>query len=424
MAVGREEADLYAGPKYRAVPGAQPGTIAFALEPAEPEPVVSGPESGVETPEQTLGQAQASQTRLQDFQRTLTELTPRVVITPTILAINVTVYIVMLASGVDIMKPTIDSLLNWGANFGPKTTSGEWWRLLTCTFVHIGIFHILLNMWVLWDAGNLVERLVGNVGFLLLYMISGVMGSLASLFWNPFVVSAGASGAVFGVYGALLGFLLRERGSIPREVLSRLRNSGLGFLAFNILFGMTQAWIDQAAHLGGLGAGFLCGLALSQPLTPDARGARLGRNILVTVGGVVAIVAGVFSLFSVNPNLATFQAELAKFDSVEKKALNTFNSAILRVQQNQLKDAELANIVEREVLPEWRAARERLAGIGSLPAKMQSRLTDLLEYMKLRQEGWELLVQAARENNLQKANAANAKQAAAEAIARRLSGKK
>ena len=76
--------------------------------------------------------------------------------------------------------------------YGPLTLDGQWWRLLTCTFVHIGIIHIGLNMWVLWDIGQLVERLTGNVGFLLLYLLSGLFGSLASVYWNPEVLSAGA----------------------------------------------------------------------------------------------------------------------------------------------------------------------------------------------------------------------------------------
>ena len=95
--------------------------------------------------------------------------------------------------------------------------------MLTCAFLHFGIIHLAFNMWVLWQLGDLVERLVGNIGFLVLYIISGVGGSLASLLWNPMVISAGASGAVFGVGGALMGFILLRRDTIPAEVLKHLR---------------------------------------------------------------------------------------------------------------------------------------------------------------------------------------------------------
>jgi membrane associated rhomboid family serine protease len=369
------------------------------------------------------GQSLSPQHRLGEFRRTLVELTPHVFVTPALLTVNVAVFVGMVASGAHLMEPTIDSLLRWGANFGPKTTAGEWWRLLTSTFVHIGLLHLLLNMWVLWDVGCLVERMVGNVGFLVLYLVSGLMGSLASLVWNPFLVSAGASGAIFGVYGALLGLLLRGRGSIPTEVLAGLRNSGLGFLGFNILYGLTQSGIDQAAHVGGLGAGFLCGLVLGQALTPAAKAGRARRNVALAAGGLVAVVGGGFFLLGVHQNVGAFGTELEGFERVEKEVLATFNSAVEKARKQQLSDPEMADILERQMLPPWRAARERFEAIGPLPAAHQQRITTLREYMKLRQEGWELLAQAARENNLQKANMANAKQAAAEALARKLNGK-
>ncbi|MFC1858608.1 rhomboid family intramembrane serine protease [Thermodesulfobacteriota bacterium] len=227
------------------------------------------------------------------FQNTLREMTPKVIFTPVIIGINTLVFVVMLINGVDVLSPTIKSLLSWGANFGPSTVDDEWWRLLTCTFLHIGIIHLLFNMWVLWDVGNLVERLVGNVGFVVLYLVSGLIGSLASVFWNPFVVGAGASGAVFGVCGALIAFLAWGS-SIPTEVLGKLRNSVLAFLAYNLLFGLGQEGIDMAAHIGGLAAGFICGVAMRQRLTPDSVAKRYIRNVLTVVIGVALIVLAWF----------------------------------------------------------------------------------------------------------------------------------
>ena len=91
-------------------------------------------------------------------------------------------------------------------------------------FLHIGLLHIALNMWVLWDIGPLMERMVGNVGFACLYVASGLCGSLASLAWNPENLSAGASGAVFGLFGGLLGFLVLGRGSMPAEIATSFRS--------------------------------------------------------------------------------------------------------------------------------------------------------------------------------------------------------
>jgi len=193
------------------------------------------------------------------------------------------------------LSPMPATVLAWGANFGPKTLHGEWWRLFAAMFVHFNILHIAFNMWALANLGQLMERLVGNLGFLLLYLVSGLLGSVASVAWNPEVMSAGASGAVFGVGGALLGFLLLRRDSIPAVVLVPLRNSMFSFIGFNVVFGFLVPGIDNAAHLGGLATGIGCGLLLSHPLTHEGVRRRWLRNTILLIVGV-AIPAGVFRL--------------------------------------------------------------------------------------------------------------------------------
>ena len=158
-----------------------------------------------------------------DFQRALATFTPRLIATPAIVAANVLVFATMIATGVNFFEPTVASMLDWGGNFGPLTENGQWWRLVTCLFLHYGILHLGFNMWVLRDLGRVVERLVGNVGFVALYFVSGIAASLASLTWNPVVVSAGASGAVFGVAGALLGLTAFRR---TPSLLRYSNNSG------------------------------------------------------------------------------------------------------------------------------------------------------------------------------------------------------
>ena len=202
--------------------------------------------------------------RVEDFQRALVTFTPRLVATPAIVLANILVFAAMIATGVHFFEPTVQSVMDWGANFGPKTANGQWWRLVNCMFLHYGILHLGFNMWVLWDLGRVVERLVGNVGFVVLYFVSGIAGSIASLAWNPLVVSAGASGAVFGVAGALLGLIAFRRDTIPASVLKHLWKSMSAFLFYNIVFGMMASGIDMAAHIGGLIAGFACGL-IPQP---------------------------------------------------------------------------------------------------------------------------------------------------------------
>jgi rhomboid protease GluP len=243
-----------------------------------------------------VGIPEPPQQRASDFVRLLYELTPRTYVTPILIGINAVVFVMMLIFGVSPISPTTADLLRWGADFGPLTIGGEWWRLVTSMFLHIGLIHIGFNMWVLYAAGPLVERMVGNVGFLLMYLVAGLCGGLASLSWNPLIVSAGASGAIFGIYGCLLGLVVRGKGSIPPQILVQLRSSGMGFLFYNLIFGMAIPNIDMAAHLGGLAGGFFCGLVLSQPFTEAARSGRLWRNVLLIFLGACVVTAGFFGV--------------------------------------------------------------------------------------------------------------------------------
>jgi membrane associated rhomboid family serine protease len=242
-----------------------------------------------------------------EFQRTLASQTPRVYVTPVLVGLNMLVFIIMAASGVSPFDPKVLDVLRWGADFGPQTTSGQWWRLLTCIFIHFGIIHILFNMWVLAVAGPLVERMVGHIGFLVLYLVGGLCGSIASLLWNPLVVSAGASGAIFGIYGALLGLLLRQHHSIPPKGFAQLRSSGLGFLFYNLIYGMMQAHVDSAAHIGGLAGGFLGGIVLSQPSISATAARRPGRTAMLTGVGIILVVVGMIGVSAWHPDLANVE---------------------------------------------------------------------------------------------------------------------
>ena len=132
------------------------------------------------------------------FGQRLVAATPRVWVTHLLVFANVAVFLAMLADGAGLFESNSAVHLRWGANFGPVTKEGEWWRLAACTFLHFGLVHLAMNMWALWGAGGLVERLYGNLAFLSIYLFAGLTGSFASLYWNADkVVSAGASGAVF-----------------------------------------------------------------------------------------------------------------------------------------------------------------------------------------------------------------------------------
>ena len=182
---------------------------------------------------------------------------------------NAAVFLVMVLRGVPLFQPGSEQLLRWGANFGPLTLDGQWWRLLAAAFLHIGIVHLTLNMWALWNLGTMAEDLYGWRSFVALYLLSGIAASLASVAGNPLVVSAGASGAIFGVAGALIATLYLGRLPAPRSALRITLVSLVVFAAYTVTYGFIKGGIDNRAHLGGLFAGLLLGAALSR----DFRGA-------------------------------------------------------------------------------------------------------------------------------------------------------
>jgi len=208
-------------------------------------------------------------------------------VTQAIFGINVAVFIAMSLAGVSITDPTVLELRHWGANFGPLTIGGEWWRLLTCVFVHIGIIHIALNMWCLWGLGRLAEAVYDHWTFGAVYLITGVSASVASLVWNPVGTSAGASGAIFGIAGALISSFYLGEFSMPRSAVSGLLRSVVTFAGYNLVFGAMSGRTDNAAHVGGLVSGLILG-ALIAKVAP-AHDQPLRRVGVLVVGVVIAL---------------------------------------------------------------------------------------------------------------------------------------
>ena len=187
-------------------------------------------------------------------------------ITYDLIAINVLVFAAMVAGGVSFTQPTPLDVANWGGDFGPLTLGEhQWWRLLTSCFVHFGIIHIGFNMYVLYQIGPFIEMAFGRVRYLLIYFLAGLGGSLVSVWIHPMAVGAGASGAIFGLYGAVFGFLLIKRRSLDPAVTKSIAKSAGIFVLYNVVYGSITRTTDLSAHFGGLVAGFVVGMLLIRP---------------------------------------------------------------------------------------------------------------------------------------------------------------
>ena len=203
-----------------------------------------------------------------------------------LVGINCAVYLAMVARGISAMNPTVDQLMNWGANnAGAVLIYGEWWRIVSAMFLHVGILHLATNMWCLWNLGMLAEPLIGSVGLFAAYILTGAAGNLLSTLVNwvwpirdagqvLFPAGAGASGAVFGIAGLLI-ILLKS----PHLPYRPWNSSGCAARSFTLppsiwssvylcrrgnQFVHSGLNIDNMAHMGG----FSCGL-----LFADAHGA-------------------------------------------------------------------------------------------------------------------------------------------------------
>jgi rhomboid protease GluP len=231
--------------------------------------------------------------------------------TYTLLGINCAVFLGMLLTGTSVLSPTTDQLLNWGANNGTLVlVYGEWWRLITAMFVHVGIIHIATNMWCLWNLGLLAEPLMGPLGVVCAYVLTGFAGNLLSIAVHPGVpggpegiVGAGASGAIFGLAGVLILLLKSPLLPLPKIETKRLRWSVIQFSILNFgiglytAFGHSPVQIDNMAHLGG----FLSGLALGVPLVPRIGAPRdlfQRRRLMAVVGIGFLLILIAFGLHS------------------------------------------------------------------------------------------------------------------------------
>jgi rhomboid protease GluP len=216
-------------------------------------------------------------------------------VTHVLVAINVAVFVLMIVSGASPIEPSLSQLIRWGADWGPLTLGSQPWRVLTSNYVHGGIIHIGFNMWCLWSLGQLAERLFDRRTYLLVYTLSGIAGSVVSLWWHPMVVGVGASGAIFGLAGAVLAVLYFGHLSISREAVKPIMKSLLAFVGYNLLFGLRPG-TDNSAHLGGLAGGLFLGLVIARSGSREEvrRNAGFASAVLavILVGVVMTLKKG------------------------------------------------------------------------------------------------------------------------------------
>ena len=307
-------------------------------------------------------------------------------ITPILLNLNIAVFIIMAITGVNIVLPDNGSLLLWGANFRPVTLDGEWWRLISSCFLHIGVFHLLMNMYALLYIGLLLEPYLGKSRFISAYVITGIAGSTASLYWNELTISAGASGEIFGMYGVFLAMLTTNL--IEKSARKALLTSIAVFIGYNLLNGL-KGGIDNAAHIGGLISGFIVGYSFYPSLTkPNIAKLKFGTIGLLSL---LILVSSFFVLSTTSlSDISKYESEMEQFILLEERALSMYNLPETSTDQEYL------NEIQNTGIPNWQSCLELLEKVDQfkLPTAIRDRNLKLTEYCNLRIKTYELIHKA------------------------------
>lgn len=318
-------------------------------------------------------------------------------ITPILLILNISVFILMILSGVGFFIPEAEELVNWGANYKPLVLDGEWWRVISCCFVHIGILHLLLNMYALLFIGLLLEPYLGKARFLAAYLIAGISASIVSLYWHDLTVSAGASGAIFGMYGVFLAMLTTNL--MDKSVKKSFLLSIGFFVAYNLLNGFKpESGIDNAAHIGGLLSGMIIGYAYIPSLKKNSD-AKFRYSTVAALTAVL-VVSSYFALQNIpdksgNANAyGIYNEKIQKFINMESMALE-----VLTMPDGLPKENYITALKNRGIYY-WNENIILLNSMEQLdiPEALKEKNRKLKEYCQLRIRSYEILCKAIEED--------------------------
>jgi rhomboid protease GluP len=337
---------------------------------------------------------------------------PRTYATLAIIAINLIVFVAMVLAGAGLWHSSTGVQFAWGANFGPATQDGEWWRLGSALFLHFGLLHLGMNMFALWDGGNLVERMYGHARFLLVYFGAGLAGNLASLVAHGGgAVSGGASGAIFGVYGALLAYVWRERGRMHASEFRWFFWGALLFTILSIALGFVITGIDNAAHLGGLLTGTLAGAAL----LPWRARLPAAAGLAISVALLLAALPAPSYRWS---GEEAARSEISAFLGEDAKITTRWHTLLADAEHGRLTFDQVAGTIEVDVTRRYDASFEDLSALQLSGAEPSAAAVEALRhYAEQRRDASRELAQGLRTRDAKRVRRAleQAERAATEA---------
>jgi rhomboid protease GluP len=304
-------------------------------------------------------------------------------VTWTLIGLNAAVWLVMVGLGVDVTEPSVETLVAWGGNAGFMTTGGQWWRLLTAMFLHSGIIHLAFNLYFAWVIGRICEQVFGPAAYALVYFGSGLFASLVSVAWQPVSVSVGASGALFGVFGAFLGFTIRRRDMLPPEFVKSVRRNALILIGLNLAIGFAVPGIDVAAHVGGLVAGLGIGYAIARLAEKPVSSRQQANAVRIRAIGLTGAATAAILLASALGLWRWHQPVrvLERVDAERVEVLERYRTApSVEIQIGML---------VREVIPMLHQCEAELRSLERVPAPYHEIADILARYCDLQAQAFE-----------------------------------
>lgn len=308
-----------------------------------------------------------------------------------LIAIMVLAFVAMVIRGVDAFDPLVEDIIKWGGSLKYNVTGGEWWRLITATFVHIGIYPLLANIFGIYFVGLMVESILGKLKFLIAFICCGVLASLISMLWVADGVTAGASGAIFGMYGVLLAFSTTK---YVNKKFSTIWLAGIAIYAvFNIYMGF-KGGTDNAENLGGFAAGILIGYLFYfyhfKKNVARAGGSRISIEVLL----LTALLVFAYNKKYGKDDSLQFEKAVMKLNQIELKAMT------LMQQLQQAEDNIAATkVLKDSALPEWKHFQKEIMKTDkyTLDETFKRKRKLLNEYAGLRVRQTELIYRSVNE---------------------------
>ena len=322
-----------------------------------------------------------------------------------LIASNLLVAGAMLIVGAGLWHSSSTVQMAWGANFGPATKDGEWWRLGTAMFLHFGVVHLATNMLALWDSGRLVERIFGPIRFAAIYFGSGLAGNLLSLIvQGDRAVSGGASGAIFGIYGAFLVYLLHERRHFHPQDFRWMFWGAAAFSAITLTLGFLIPGIDNAAHVGGLVTGSTAGFVLLQPFASNDQSLRRLQRLVAGGFGLVvaALVASIPDPIYRWSEEQAVRGEIREFIGEDARINARLKSILDEGRTDGASFDQLAGRIETEVAESYEQSFEQLSALRVGPGvPSAATLEQLRRYAEARRDASHALAEGVRKRDPQ-----------------------